>query len=59
MDVLQEPFSRTEPLRSLSDEELGQIIDRCEDAIASGSAALAEYEAFVLAQRELARRTWS
>jgi hypothetical protein len=59
MDVMQDPFTRTEPLRSLSDEELGRIIERCEDAIASGSAALPEYEAFVLAQRELARRTWS
>ena len=59
MDVLHEPFSRGEPLRGLSDEELSQIIDRCEDAIASGSAAMPEYEAFVLAQRELARRTWS
>jgi hypothetical protein len=59
MNVLHEPFTRTEPLRSLSDEELGRIIERCEDAIAAGSAALPDYEAFVLAQRELARRTWS
>lgn len=58
MNVLQEPFTRTEPLRALSDEELGRIIERCESAIASGDAALPEYEAFVLAQRELARRTW-
>ncbi len=57
--MLQEPFTRTEPLRSLSDEELGRIIVRCEDAIASGSASLPDYEDFVLAQRELARRTWS
>jgi len=57
--VLQEPVNRTEPLRNLSDEELVRIIDRCEGAIADGSAALPDYEAFVFAQRELARRTWS
>jgi hypothetical protein len=56
--VLQEPFTRTEPLRALSDEELGRIIERCESAIASGAAELAEYETFVSAQRELSRRTW-
>jgi hypothetical protein len=58
MNVQQEPFTRTEPLRALSDEELGQIIERCEAAIASGDAAQAVFEDFVLAQRELARRTW-
>jgi len=57
--MMQESPNRSEPLRQLSGEELVQIIDRCEQAIADGSAALPEYEAFVLAQRELARRTWS
>jgi len=56
---MQEPASHTEPLRHLSDEDLARIIDRCEGAIADGSAALPDYEAFVFAQRELARRTWS
>jgi hypothetical protein len=57
--MMQEPVNRAEPLRQLSDEELVRIIDRCEGAIADGSASLPDYEAFVLAQRELARRTWS
>jgi hypothetical protein len=58
MNVLHEPLTRAEPLRAMSDEELGRIIERCEAAIASGDAALTDFEAFVLAQRELARRTW-
>jgi len=57
--MMQEPITRSEPLHQLSGEELVKIIDRCEQAIADGSAALPDYEAFVLAQRELARRTWS
>lgn len=57
--MLQESTPRNEPLQQLSGEELVKIIDRCEQAIADGSAALPDYEAFVLAQRELARRTWS
>lgn len=56
---MQEAVNRTEPLRHLSDEELARIIDRCEGAIADGSAVLLDYEEFVFAQRELARRTWS
>lgn len=57
--MVHENAPRAEPMRQLSGEELAKIIDRCEQAIADGSAALPEYEAFVLAQRELARRTWS
>jgi hypothetical protein len=57
--MMQEVSNQVEPLHQLSGEELVQIIDRCEQAIADGSASLPEYEAFVLAQRELARRTWS
>lgn len=57
--MLHEPFRRTEPLRSLSDEELNRIIVRCENAIAEGTAEIGDYEAFVLAQKELVRRTWS
>ena len=57
--MMQEVSNKVEPLHQLSGEELVQIIDRCEQAIADGSASLPEYEAFVLAQRELARRTWS
>ena len=57
--MMQEVSNRVEPLHQRSGEELFQIIDRCERAIADGSASLPDYETFVLAQRELARRTWS
>jgi len=46
-------------MKVLSDEQLGEVIIRCEDAIAEGTAAVDDYEAFVLAQKELARRTWA
>jgi hypothetical protein len=48
-----------EKVRYLSTEELGEIITQCEHAIAEGSAEIDDYEAFVLCQQELARRTWS
>ena len=43
----------------LSTEELSGIISKCEVAIADGSAEIEDYEAFVVCQQELARRTWS
>lgn len=46
-------------LLSLSNEELGAIIEACERAIATGSAEVEDFESFVLAQKELARRTWA
>jgi hypothetical protein len=48
-----------ERIETLSNEQLGEVIARCEDAISDGSAAVDDYEAFVLAQQELARRTWA
>jgi len=46
-------------VRRMSTEQLAQTIARCEDAIADGTAEIEDYEAFVLCQKELARRTWS
>jgi hypothetical protein len=46
-------------VRRMTPEELASTIARCEDAIADGSAEIEDYEAFVLCQKELARRTWS
>lgn len=46
-------------LRGLSNEELSDIIAKCEGAIANGSAEIDDFEAFVLCQKELARRTWA
>lgn len=46
-------------LPGLSNEELRSVIETCERAIADGTAGVEEFEAFVLAQRELARRTWA
>jgi hypothetical protein len=48
----------TEQISCLTNEELSQIIGKCEEAIAQGSAEISDYEAFVLCQKELARRTW-
>jgi hypothetical protein len=48
-----------EKVRYLSTDELSEIISQCEHAIADGSAEIDDYEAFVLCQQELARRTWS
>ena len=42
----------------LSNQELREVITSCEEAIAKGSARIEDYEAFVLAQQELARRLW-
>ena len=55
--IQQTSFQDT--VQTLSNEELSQIILRCESAIADGSAEIEDYEAFVLCQRELARRTWA
>lgn len=57
--MLQTATQSTETLRTMSNEQLSDIIARCEHAIASGSAEIGDYEAFVLAQKELARRTWA
>lgn len=46
-------------VRRMSTSDLATAISRCEDAIADGSARIEDYEAFVLCQKELARRTWS
>ncbi len=46
-------------IRYLSNEELSEIITKCESAISDGSAEIEDYEAFVLCQKELARRTWA
>ena len=46
-------------LRGLSNEELSDIIAKCESAIADGSAEIEDFESFVLCQKELARRTWA
>ncbi len=46
-------------IQRLSNEELSKVITQCEHAIAEGSAEIEDYEAFVLCQKELARRTWA
>jgi len=45
-------------VRRMTNEQLAATIERCEGAIADGSAEIEDYEAFVLCQKELARRTW-
>ena len=46
-------------LRAMSNEELSDIIAKCETAISDGTAEIEDFEAFVLCQKELARRTWA
>ncbi len=46
-------------LPSLSNQELRDIISDCESEISGGTAKIDDYEAFVLCQQELVRRTWS
>lgn len=43
----------------LTNEQLSNIIGQCEEAIADGTAEIDHYEAFVVCQKELARRTWA
>lgn len=52
-------LNMSENIRNLSNEELSEIIANCENAITNGTAAIDDYEAFVLCQKELAHRTWS
>ncbi len=59
MNVVQAAGINHQSLRALSNEELSDIIARCEDAIAAGTAEIEDFEAFVLCQKELARRTWA
>lgn len=56
--MVQQP-AMSEAIRYYSNEELSEIITRCESAITDGSAEIEDYEAFVLCQKELARRTWA
>ena len=56
---MMQSHQTTDRVQYLSNEELSNIIGKCEDAIADGSAELDHYEAFVLCQKELARRTWA
>jgi len=57
--MLQTATNTGDSLRTLTNEQLSDIISRCEHAIAAGKAEIGDYEAFVLAQKELARRTWA
>lgn len=47
-----------ENIPQLSNQELREVIATCEEAISEGTARIEDYEAFVLAQQELARRLW-
>lgn len=56
---MMQTYETTDRVQYLSNEELSSIIGQCELAIADGSAEIDHYEAFVLCQKELARRTWA
>lgn len=57
--AMQSTPHEPDQVRRMSTEELANTIARCEDAIADGTAEIEDYEAFVLCQKELARRTWA
>ena len=59
MVTASQPNTSLESVRKMSNEQLAHTIERCEAAISDGSAEIEDYEAFVLCQKELARRTWS
>lgn len=57
--MLQSPTPHDGRLERLSNDQLSELIARCEHAISDGSAQVVDFETFVLAQKELARRTWA
>lgn len=57
--TMSQPAPSLDAVRSLSNEQLAETIERCEDRISDGRAEIEDYEAFVLCQKELSRRTWS
>ena len=52
-------ISPIEYIESMSNEKLSEVMGKCQDMIADGSATIDEFETFVLCQRELSRRTWA
>jgi hypothetical protein len=46
-------------IQSMSNEQLSELMSKCQSLISQGSARIEDYEAFVLCQKELARRTWA
>lgn len=59
MDVPFREPPLADQVRHWSNSELSRVISRCEDAIAEGSARVPDFEAYVLCEHELARRTWT
>jgi hypothetical protein len=55
--MVQEP-QLVDKIQRMTNQELREVISHCEDLITDGSARIEDYEAFVLCQQELARRTW-
>lgn len=52
-------ISSVEYIESMSNEQLSEVMGKCQEMIVDGSATIDEFEAFVLCQRELSRRTWA
>lgn len=48
-----------EQIRGMSNEQLSELMAKCQSMISEGTALVEDYEAFVLCQKELAHRTWS
>lgn len=57
--MMVQQYGKSDMIKKLSNHELRDAIEKCEAAIFDGTASIEDYEAFVLCQQELVRRTWS
>jgi hypothetical protein len=57
--MLAQQADTGESIHNMSNQQLGELMAKCQSLIAQGSAQIEDYEAFVLCQKELARRTWA
>jgi hypothetical protein len=57
--TMVQQYEMRDMVKRLSNHELREALERCEDAIFDGTANIEEYETFILCQQELVRRTWS
>ncbi|MEX2534662.1 MAG: hypothetical protein WD273_03595 [Trueperaceae bacterium] len=48
-----------ESIEGMSNMQLGELMAKCQGVISEGEACIEDFEAFVLCQRELSRRTWA
>jgi hypothetical protein len=57
--MLAQQAETGDSIQNMSNQQLGELMAKCQGLISDGSARIEDYEAFVLCQKELARRTWA